>query len=95
MGSRVRALAPIRTARAIPIVPENLGLYLHELEVEAKKLAEQAGETAQHYADGNPQWAAAPSGISTRCTPSSERAPMRLRPASATNGERRGRAHTR
>jgi hypothetical protein len=36
---------------------DDLGPYLHELEVEAKKLAERAGEAAQQYADGDPQWA--------------------------------------
>ena len=40
------------TARA-----ENLGPYLHELEVEAKKLADQFGQASQSYADGDPQWA--------------------------------------
>lgn len=36
---------------------EDLGPYLHELETEAKKLADQFGEAAQRYAGGDPQWA--------------------------------------
>ena len=36
---------------------EDLGRYLHELETEAKKLADQFGQAAQLYADGDPQWA--------------------------------------
>jgi hypothetical protein len=36
---------------------ENLGPYLHELEIEAKKFAEQFGYAAQQYADGDQQWA--------------------------------------
>lgn len=36
---------------------ENLNPYFTELETEAKKLAQQFGQAAQHYADGDPQWA--------------------------------------
>lgn len=35
----------------------SLGDYLHELEIEAKKLADVAGQAAQHHADGDLQWA--------------------------------------
>ena len=36
---------------------ENLNPYFTELEAEAKKLADQFGQAAQTYADGDPQWA--------------------------------------
>jgi hypothetical protein len=36
---------------------ENLGPYLHELWTEAKKLAEQFGQAAENYAEGDEQWA--------------------------------------
>jgi hypothetical protein len=36
---------------------ENLNPYFTELETEAKKLADVAGQAAQHYADGDEQWA--------------------------------------
>jgi hypothetical protein len=36
---------------------ENLNPYFTELETEAKKLADVAGQAAQHYADGDQQWA--------------------------------------
>jgi pterin-4a-carbinolamine dehydratase len=36
---------------------ESLGPYFTELEAEAKELADRAGQAAQHYADGDNQWA--------------------------------------
>jgi hypothetical protein len=34
-----------------------LGPYFTEFEGEARKIAEMAGQAAQHYADGDLQWA--------------------------------------
>jgi hypothetical protein len=52
-----RRLRPRASVYGMSARAENLGPYFAELEAEAKELADVAGQAAQHYTDGDRQWA--------------------------------------